>query len=215
MIATGLQLPTSLAVCKRLESWWESDACRSGVFMENLSSSYGFVSRWLRDDDPVYPCTAVARGEKRRCYQMVTSRILPAVGNDWERAAETCAGVERDFVFMCFRSLGRDASAWSNREPAEISERCVVSRPYGREADCVFGASQEIAANFTSGRRAAALCEVVEGSLREECYRGVGSVVARFRKTDGARAADCRALTPSTVFVEACLDGGRSALPRH
>ena len=64
MIATGLSLPTSLDVCSRLGRWWDRDACRGGVFMENLSSSYGVRSRWLRDDDPVYPCNSVAvRGE--------------------------------------------------------------------------------------------------------------------------------------------------------
>jgi hypothetical protein len=215
MIGTGLQLPTSLTVCKRLSTWWDRDACRSGVFMENLSSSYGVVSRWLRDDDPVYPCNAVEREAKRRCYQMVTSRILPTVGNDWEKTAEVCAGVEHDFVFMCFRSLGRDASAWSDRDPDETAERCGVARPYGREAECVFGASQEIAANFTSGRRAAELCDVVDLGLRDECYTGIGSVVGRLRKTERAREADCRGLTGVAAYVEACLAGGRNSLPRR
>src|SRR5262249_37312667 len=50
MIATGLSLPTSLAVCARLDRWWDRDACRGGVFMENLSSSYGFHSVYLKDD---------------------------------------------------------------------------------------------------------------------------------------------------------------------
>ncbi len=55
--------------------------------MENQSSSYGFTSTWLRDDDPLYPCDWVAREDKRRCYQMVTFRILPAVGDDWDETA--------------------------------------------------------------------------------------------------------------------------------
>ncbi|HUG64978.1 MAG TPA: hypothetical protein VMK83_07155, partial [Gaiellaceae bacterium] len=56
MIATGLNLPISLEVCSRLDRWWDRDACRGGAFMENMSSSYGFTSIFLKDDDPLYPC---------------------------------------------------------------------------------------------------------------------------------------------------------------
>ena len=129
MIATGLSLPVSLEVCKRLSTRWDRDVCKGGVFMENLSSSYGFRSRWLRDKDPVYPCNWVAREDKFRCYQMVTSRILPAVGDDWDRAAEKCSQVEKDFVHVCFQSLGRDASSRSNRDP-RISSSLVRSRSH-------------------------------------------------------------------------------------
>jgi hypothetical protein len=215
MIATGLNLPTSLDVCSRLVRWWDRDACRSGVFMENLSSSYGYRSQWLRDDDPVYPCNWVAFEAKKRCYQMVTSRILPAVGDDWERAAEVCSDVERAFVSTCFRSLGRDASSRSERDPAETIFTCAVARPYGYEAECINAAAQDVVANFTSATRALRLCQTVSRSLAEPCFEGVGAVAGRFRKTEAARERDCRALTSSTLLVTACVRGGRSTLPRR
>ncbi len=84
MIATGLDLAISLEVCSRLDRRWDRDACRGGVFMENISTSYGVRSLWLRDEDPLYPCNWVGLEAKRRCYQLVTSRILPTVGDDWE-----------------------------------------------------------------------------------------------------------------------------------
>ena len=64
MIATGLSLPISLEVCSRLDRWWDRDACRGGVFMENISSSYGFTSTFLKDDDPCIRATGcpTARG---------------------------------------------------------------------------------------------------------------------------------------------------------
>jgi hypothetical protein len=214
MIATGLNLPISLDVCSRLGRWWDRDACRSGVFMENLSSSYGFRSLWLRDEDPVYPCNWVAIEAKRRCYQMVTTRILPSVGEDWTRTAEICAKVESAFVYMCFRSFGRDASSRSGRNAAVTIATCAIARPFGGESECVFAAAQDFVSNFTSGERARPLCEAVPSTLAERCFEGLGSVLGRLRKTVAAREADCRALTPSAVLVEACMRGGRSALPQ-
>jgi len=214
MIATGLNLPISLAVCKRLERWWDRDACRTGVFMENLQSSYGFTSTWLRDDDPIYPCDRIAFEARRRCYQMVTSRILPFVGNDWDETAVACTRVEAAFSFMCFRSFGRDASSRSNRDPARIVELCDKTRAYRGEHDCVYGASQDIASNFTSGARAAELCDVLRPDLRASCFTGLGSVTGRFRKTEAARLGDCRALTADPQLVDACIRGAQSALPR-
>jgi hypothetical protein len=213
MIATGLSLPVSLEVCKRLSTRWDRDVCKGGVFMENLSSSYGFRSRWLRDDDPVYPCNWVAREDKFRCYQMVTSRILPAVGDDWDRAAEKCSQVEKDFVHVCFQSLGRDASSRSNRDPSSIVESCAVTQPYGGEGNCITGAAREMAFNYTSGSRAATLCEAVSAGLRNDCYFGIGTVMGQFRKTDDKRELDCRAIVLGTPYVAPCLEGGRRFLP--
>jgi hypothetical protein len=94
MITTGLSLPLSLQVCKRLATDWDRESCKGGVFMENLSPAFGVQSRWLRDDDPVYPCNVVAEEDKRACYEMVTTRILRVVGVEWEQTADICGGVE-------------------------------------------------------------------------------------------------------------------------
>jgi hypothetical protein len=213
MIATGLNLPVSLEVCGRLDRWWDRDACRGGAFMENISFSYGFKSRFLKEDDPVYPCNAVAQGTKRRCYQIVTSRILPLVGDDWEKTAEICASVERDFVGWCFQSFGRDASSRSGREPTKIAELCAIAREYGGEGDCVASAAYDMTANFTSPEKAQALCDTVHSGVRGRCYYGIGIVMARLRVTDEARVADCTAIASEPRYVAECLRGGRENLP--
>lgn len=214
MITTGVDLPLSLEVCKRLTTWWDRDACKGGVFMENVSPAYGIRSKWLRDDDPVYPCNSVAREDKRRCYQMVTSRILPAVGDDWARTAEICSEVEADFVPICFQSFGRDASSRSERDPAKIAELCTIAEPYGGEGDCIAAAARDVTANFTSGLRARALCEAVLEVLRGRCYYGIGTVMGQLRTSRAGREADCRAIVNAPHLVDECLRGGQRTLPR-
>jgi hypothetical protein len=214
MIATGLQLPVSLEVCSRLDRWWDRDACRGGVFMENISSSYGFTSRFLKEDDPVYPCNWVPRGERRRCYLIATSRILPLVGDDWQRTAEICADVEADYVDECFRSFGRDASTRSGRDAEEIAELCAIARPFGGEGDCVEAAAYDMTANYASAKRSSAFCERMHSRVHERCYYGVGIVLGRFQMTRSARVAACEALVSDAELVAACIRGGRENLPR-
>jgi hypothetical protein len=214
MIATGLNLPISLEVCRRLRRWWDRDACRGGVFMENISTSYGVQSLFLKDDDPIYPCNWVRRSAKRRCYQTVTFRVLGMVRWDFERAAETCSVVETAYVHMCFQSLGKDVSTWSEREAERTVENCAVARRFGYEAECIYGAAQDAAANFADGQRAKPLCELVAGRLAARCFEGIGSVTGRFYRTVEERLNACRAVASSPVLIEACMRGGRRALPR-
>jgi hypothetical protein len=209
MISTGLDLPRSLAACRRLETDWDRTSCKGGAFMENIATSYGVESRWVRDDDPVYPCNVVAESDKRPCYQLATSRILRVVGVDWERTAEICASVEQGWVEECFQSLGRDISGQTHRDAEEIAETCEVARPYGGEDECIAYAAMDITANFTSGRPTMALCDALSASLRAVCYHSIGMVMGRFKSSPAAREADCGALTTVPADREQCIRGTR------
>lgn len=214
VITTGYDLPRALEVCNRLSTDWDQESCKGGAFMENVSSSYGVRSPWLRDDDPVYPCNRVADDDKRTCYQLVTSRILRVVGVDWERTAAICADVESGWASACFQSLGRDVSGQTHRDPAEIARICAVARPYGGERECVMFAAMDMTANFTSGTQAATLCAETVERLRGACFRAVGTIMGRFRTTARARAADCRAIAAAARDALACIRGASSgALP--
>ena len=212
MITTGLDLPRSLDTCRRLATSWERDVCKSGVFMENVWPAFG-ASPWLRETDPLYPCTVVARSDRSRCYQMATTRILRFVGGDWEAVARVCSTVEEEFAYRCFRSYGRDASGNNHRDVGATLTTCRIARPFGGERDCVYAAAQDFTANFTSGVRARFLCDLVEARLAGACFEGIGSVMGGFSKTSFARAADCRSIAESTALFESCLLGVRSALP--
>jgi hypothetical protein len=207
MITTGYGLPLSLDACERIATYLDRTSCKGGVFMENITSSYGFTSQWLRDDDPVYPCNAVEPDDKITCYGMVTSRVLRVIGLDWERTAEICAEVEERFVATCFRSMGRDISGQTLRDAEQIVELCAVTRAYGAEAECISAAAMDMTSNFTRGTEAAALCDLAPADTRGECYYGVGGVMGRFTTTPAEREADCRELTSHPRYLARCVAG--------
>jgi hypothetical protein len=208
MITTGYDLPAALEVCDRLAGEWETSSCNGGVFMENMSTAYGFRSSWLRDDDLVYPCDAVAEEDKLTCYQLVTSRIVEAIGLEWERIAEICASVERGWVSACFESYGRDVAGQTHRDPDQIVELCAVARPYGGEDECIAFAALDVLGNDSSGRQAVELCSRAEdGRVRLGCLRAVGGLLGRASPTRAAGTARCASLVPVARDRAACVAG--------
>jgi mono/diheme cytochrome c family protein len=203
MIYTDYDLPRSLKICDALNGSWDQVSCTGGVFMENISSSYGIKSRWLKDNDLIYPCNAVAERHKVYCYLMVTSRILPAVGYDFKRTAAFCRRSEPRWVATCYESLGRDASGQTRQNPAKIAEICALAR--GGEGDCLYGAARDITSNYADPERAGQLCRTAPTRYRERCFVGIGTIIGSLERTNAARRALCRRV--GSQYAAACARG--------
>ncbi len=202
MIHTGLDLPLSLSICERLATGWDQTSCDGGVFMENFNSSYGVRSRFLRADDPVYPCHAVAERHKLYCYLQVTSRLLATSGYDWTSTARACARVERNWRATCFQSYGRDASGVARRDAGELVRLCNVPQPRWR-GECVYGAVRDIVNNDAGAKRGGRFCELVTLSLRARCFNGAGTIIADLTGSTEAHRAACTRITKQ--HLSACL----------
>ena len=192
MITTAYDLPYSLSVCDRLATSWAQASCTGGVFMENISSSYGVKSRWLRDDNPVYPCDTVTSAHKQYCYLMVTSRILELNGYDWRATATECSRVEGGWVDECFQSYGRDASGFSRQNVARVLTLCRIAGEGQRE--CLYGAARDMGNDYARGgaERAAGLCSQASTPLRDHCFFGVGTILGTFGSASAGLGSVCR-----------------------
>ncbi len=175
--------------------------------MENQQSSYGITSKWLRDDNPLYPCNIVSQSDKTYCYLLVTSRILPLVGEDWRKTADWCRKSEQEFVAYCFQSYGRDASGRSLQDPVKTRDICAQAGSGERE--CVFGAVRDILNTNPSDPRASRFCAVVNPEHRAYCAFGIGTIVAVKHTDLAARRADCRRLAAGRHIGE-CLRGANA-----
>jgi cytochrome c553 len=203
MIHTGYDLPRSLRVCDELNTDWDRTSCHAGVFMENVSSSYGIKSRWLRDNDLIYPCNSVKEKHKLYCYLMVTSRILAANGYNWSKTVETCKQSDRGWVATCFQSLGRDASGNTRQNAPRILEICALAGGSARE--CIYGAARDIVSNDAGPKRAIPLCEGAQAAARGYCFEGIGTILGGLHAYRDERRAACRKVT--THYFEDCARG--------
>jgi hypothetical protein len=203
MIQSGYNLPAALEICDALATDWDQTSCTGGVFMENISSSYGVKSKWLKDDNLVYPCDKVAKRHKTYCYLMVTSRILEATDYDFKGAAKTCSTVEAYGKPLCFQSLGRDASGFTRQNPVRIRSICGLAGA-GRQ-ECIYGAARDIVSNDAGTPRAVRLCDSVGVVDQPRCFQGVGTIVGTLEGTTDGRRRAC--LSATRKYLAQCLRG--------
>jgi len=176
MIRSGLDLPYSLEMCTRLETDWEQISCDGGVFMENFNTSYGVKSRFLKDDDPIYPCTSVKERHKLYCYLQITDNILALNGYDFPAASVTCLDSEPDWISTCFQSYGRSSSGSARNDLDLLIRYCGMVIPDWR-GECIYGAVRDIVSNDASGDRALAYCNAVSPVYAGRCFYGLGTII--------------------------------------
>ena len=209
MIYTAYDLPFSLHICDQLQDSWDQVSCTGGVFMENLQTSYGVKSPWLRDGDPLYPCPEVSERHKLYCYLMVTSRILDVDGGSWQKTVAWCRKSEKGWVATCFQSLGRDASGRTGQNPKAIDSICHLAGDMERE--CVYGASRDITSMDAGARRSSPYCSQVAPQLRSYCFNGVGTILGGFSAENAGRRSLCDSSVPKAYRPDCYAGAGATA----
>lgn len=207
MLYTGYELPIALKLCHRLQTEFDQTSCSGGVFMENLSSSFGLRSRWLKNDNLLYPCNIVSHQDKLYCYLLVSSRILPAVGWNWRKAADWCRRSEKGWVDVCFQSYGRDASGSAVHDPDRIRSYC--GQAGSGEKQCLYGAARDIMNNDSSDLAARDLCTKVKRQFRGFCFYGIGTIIGTQHADEAGRRQACSMFARGRDLAD-CVEGANA-----
>jgi hypothetical protein len=170
------ELFESLYACDALMDEWEEKSCFGGVFMENVmaENNPSHPSKYLRADQPLYPCTVVENRYKTQCYGMQPSYALKTEAGDFAKVFDLCAEVEDDFRPACYRSLGRDAFGrnLSDVEQAgSTSKLCMLGEDYEARSNCVAGAVGSSIYHYHDDAQAKVFCESLEADLRIICLQ--------------------------------------------
>ncbi len=157
------ELFKSLEICTGYKDSWEARSCYSGVFMENVMNEInpGKTSKYLKDDDPLYPCTAVENRYKEDCYMMQTSHALIVVNYNYDKIFELCANVEAPYNINCFQSLGRDVSGQSSSDQAKTVELCMKGPSYEARNNCFTGAVKDFISYHHNDTEGLAMCAAI------------------------------------------------------
>jgi len=222
----------SLKDCDRLVGDWDQRSCYGGVFMEhNMGArmqSFGEGELGMhrhsmpaasavlfKPDDLHYPCDSTPLRYRRQCYELQADLILPAVKQDYEKAAQVCDGAGTDDLMRaCYLGLGRNASGASAFQYSGIRKRCDKSSANG-VAFCYEGAVRHLAYAPSELPRGVAFCKSLPpGDTRAKCWDGVGLQVGGFFPDSPSRRRACQ--TENADDVEACVmgAGGTAGPPR-
>src|SRR5919206_2115919 len=114
----GNEVFESLEACDALSEGWEREKCSGGVFMENVidEDNPSNPSKYLKADEPFYPCTEVKTEYKSPCYVRQTNYMLKKQGDDFAKVFELCGKVEDGFRPICYVGLGNNAVIRSTRD---------------------------------------------------------------------------------------------------
>ena len=183
MLIEGDELFDSLTDCDNLSDDWERTSCYGGVFMENIMARHNpdHATKYLKDDDPLYPCTAVEEKYAVSCYQMQTSQALTVLGQDFQKVFQLCAGIDPAYRATCYQSLGRDASGQSISNAETTKKTCMLGQSDEARLNCVLGAVRDFVSYFHSDQQATGFCDSLEPGLASSCNQAKKEYYATFK----------------------------------
>jgi cytochrome c553 len=217
MLYTAYDLPQALRFCHELQTNFDQTSCTGGVFMENLSSSFGVKTNWLSKRNLLYPCDSKVVGEadKTYCYTIIAQRILPAVDYDWVKTADWCRRSEPGWADECFQSFGRSVASATRSEgritigAAARRMQTLCHKAGSGERDCITGAVVDVLNNNPSDLTAKGFCAGGKDAFRGTCYRAIGFMVALQHPDTTGRQEACRQFATNANDYEQCLSQAR------
>lgn len=181
MALNNIELFDSLETCDTLSSSWEQSSCYSGVFMENvIVDNENHFTKYLRSEEPLYPCNQVESRYKNACYLMQTSYILRIVNNDFAKVFAFCRKADQGYENICFQSLGRDASGQSLSDAERTKTVCDLGKDNNEKSNCVVGAVKDFISYYHSDVEAKHFCSILSDDLQKICLNTTISYYSSF-----------------------------------
>ena len=209
MAWTAYELLDALPLCDRMPTGIDKRSCYSGVFMENvvggLRGMMGHATRFLKDDDPHFPCDIVDRRYTAPCYFYQTSHMLRVFDRDFSKVAQACAEAPRAAHRNCFQSYGRDVGSATRKDPATAVRYCGHAPAGSNRADCIRGAVQDRFWEKSGADDALAMCALVgDARGQDACYE---TIIVRARALFTTReASDGFCARVGTKWRKGCTD---------
>lgn len=171
MAITNDELFQSLSICDSgLTDSWDQQSCYSGAFMENIIiDGKNHVTKYLKPEEPLYPCSAVDDRYKTTCFLMQTSYMLKVTGNDFIKVFALCRQVTEPYNSICLQSLGRDASGQSISNVEKTKATCMLGETIEEQKHCIIGAVKDFISYFHDDVEAKKLCASLMPELQNIC----------------------------------------------
>ncbi len=167
-------VPISLKMCDGLIGNWEQQSCYSGVFMQNIIDSTNVANtsntvKYLKPEDPMYPCNMVEEKYKEQCYLGQTSYALQVTGYNLKKVFDMCAETEQPYRNICNQSMGRDIANQASHEPRQTKNNCELPNDMNDTTNCIIGATKEIVSYYHSDKEAFEFCSILDTDYKNIC----------------------------------------------
>lgn len=207
-------LPQALAHCDSLAnkvSHFPFYNCHDGVFMENIwavhETGKPSAERWLKDDDPVYPCND-PRIESRyiqACWSNQPMRMYQMFHEDLARVAKECVRLTNTvYQKTCFDSLARQIHPLTHGGVEKTFLLCsTMPKPWDNA--CVISIAK---ASFGVGDRTIPfeLCERIENDVKTQCFQELSDIITSYTMNDLKQKDILCNKLPTSPLQQRCKD---------
>lgn len=165
LYSVDYDLINALRRCDDISGSSNKGFCYDGVFMANTFSGWGVNNKYLRSDNPIFPCDMVGEEYKEYCYWrnvpiniFTNNTDVPEIAKKYEK--------------ILWNGLGRELDSRTNTDYEKIIEFCLTAGD--NQGECLAGAARHmIFYDKGSTSRANNLCKMT--SEKEICFSKINS----------------------------------------
>jgi hypothetical protein len=177
MFYTENDLPLSIRSCEIYRDRFSLSACVNGVFMENFNTDQKIhPSKYLRADDPFYPCNDQKDDYKSDCYLNAPTYYLHLHKGSYGDALVWCGSADSRYISTCVEGVGSQAIKENINSPRIVERICMVEASQIRQW-CIYGMVSLYINNFGSLDLARSLCNNLDWTDKQSCEN-----VVKYRK---------------------------------
>ena len=174
MFYTNNDIPKSLSYCDWYTDTIARARCSEGVFMENFNSDERFhKSKYLKSNDPLYPCQEQTQFYKDSCYFYAPDYYLILHDRDYKGAIELCKKAEAGFDSICIKGVGSRAMKYNIAKPKFVEAVCMNAKGAYNISFCIDGMMSYYLVHTNSVSKSKAVCETLEDGNKSACYNAV------------------------------------------
>lgn len=194
MFVNDMELLTSLKLCDTISDHKHKERCFTGVFMENSSSSTSFdhVSKYIKTDDPFYPCNSMEEKYQALCWQYQSSYFSIISNQDWEKVADLCLQIPEEYQDRCFRTIGTNQVGFTTSLQTMKHDCGLMPSEHFKDI-CVAGVVSSLSYRFVGDmQKMIDFCTIADTENRESCFKQVGSGILDWNNSKDVAKKECK-----------------------
>lgn len=196
MYITDSDLPTALKLCDLLGDEQKQQTCYGGAFMENSSSSTNLdhPSKFIKKDDPLYPCDILDKKYLGVCYRYQSSHFAILTQSNWAQVAKMCMRVPKDYRPACFLTIGSNLVGFT-QEIKTIINNCSLIEEENYQTYCYLGAVDALAIRYRNEpEKGFNFCSQVPLKYQKSCFNQYGISISSWSNDQSNLSKLCKRL---------------------
>lgn len=207
MYITDFDLPDALDLCDSLSGANERELCYTGALMANSDNrnSEEHPSKYLKDDDPMYPCPILKEKHQKKCYEYNTLTFYEFTNYDWGKTIELCGQVPSPYRSGCYQTMGGDQVGFTD-DVEKIKKACSEIPSLEFQNACIDGAEANLAMRYSSNfDKPLQFCSIMEDAHKSKCFDTFTRLLNRWSRVKSEKEPICLKIKEN-VYKDMCLD---------